>query len=987
GANAPSIGRFNLDTRLTDYAIAELPIRLPGGLPQSTLQGRFNFAGDLVGTLAQPTVSGRVDVQNLQAGQVTFDPLLRGSVQYSNQGIDLALAGAQDQVRLELAADNTPESFLVQLDQGVIQGRRQGNALAVLLKHFPIATVQQQFLEPPYGLIWAGVASGQATIALDASSAQGTLAISNPSVGSFQAGQLRSQFTYSDGVVTLADSSLAYGDSTYDFSGRAVLNTPDPQFELAANVTDGNPQDLFQTLQWYDVADIFRGLRPPQFARAADLQLIGVGNPQAPFFNQLLRFSEIKVLTARQIAERQRQKRLPPLSELEGTFDGSVQVQGSLSEGVTASFKFEGDDWLWGEYTADDLLIQGDWRDNQLALSPISATLNDSLVSFSGIFGEEANSGQLRIAELPLELLDGFVDLPVDVSGQVNVTAALSGSAAKPQVLGQLELLDGTLNNVPVETSQTGFNYVNGRLGFGGKLSLDSPEPVEIFGSIPYALPLSQDQSTDNTISLKIDVANEGLALLNILSQDQLQWQGGQGQVSLEIGGTVQQPIASGVATFESAQIGFPFFPEPLRDLSGNILFRGGRIEVETLQGTFSEGQITANGFLPIAQPVFDPQSPDQADATTTTTQPLNVGFENVNLNLPGQYQGQTSGQVQVIGTLLQPRLTGNVDLFEGQIFIPDTTAGTVAAIAPGTEPTIGAIAPLELQDLRISLADRVEVLQPPIFQFRAEGSLLVNGGLRDLRPTGAIELTRGQVNLFTTRFGLSRRYDNQAIFTPEQGLNPDLDLRLVASVTESSNGVLPIASTTGSEIADTRGFGSDLGEIQTIQIRAQVDGPASRLLDNIELTSSPTRSEAEIYNLIGGGFVTTLGQGNNGTLALASLAGSALLNNIQVAINNAFAGPVNLRVFPVVVNPEDRRERTDRPEGADNSRSETLALGAELGINITNSLSFSVLRVLTLDIPTQFGLRYQINDNLGFRASTDFEGDDRAVLEYELRF
>jgi len=45
------------------------------------------------------------------------------------------------------------------------------------------------------------------------------------------------------------------------------------------------------------------------------------------------------------------------------------------------------------------------------------------------------------------------------------------------------------------------------------------------------------------------------------------------------------------------------------------------------------------------------------------------------------------------------------------------------------------------------------------------------------------------------------------------------------------------------------------------------------------------------------------------------------------------------------------------------------------------------VLKILTNSEPAQFGLRYRINDNLLLRSSTNFSGDNRASVEYELRF
>ena len=49
--------------------------------------------------------------------------------------------------------------------------------------------------------------------------------------------------------------------------------------------------------------------------------------------------------------------------------------------------------------------------------------------------------------------------------------------------------------------------------------------------------------------------------------------------------------------------------------------------------------------------------------------------------------------------------------------------------------------------------------------------------------------------------------------------------------------------------------------------------------------------------------------------------------------------------------------------------------------------VSATALRVLTANQATQFGLRYRINEQLIFRGSTDFTGDNRAVFEFETRF
>jgi len=339
------------------------------------------------------------------------------------------------------------------------------------------------------------------------------------------------------------------------------------------------------------------------------------------------------------------------------------------------------------------------------------------------------------------------------------------------------------------------------------------------------------------------------------------------------------------------------------------------------------------------------------------------------------------------VGSLLNPRVTGNLALNNGEIIIPDPATAALrrlATLRQGEAPTPPlSISPITFDNLNLQLADNVNVVSQPLFSFRAEGGLLINGDLGDLRPDGRINITRGQVNLFTTNFTLVRRRENVAVFRPENGLDPDLDVQLMASVTEVSNQLPSAGPLPQSEILDSPLAG--FNELQTIRIRADVEGPASNLLQNLKLSSRPARTQSELYAMMGGGFINTLGQGGDSTLALANLAGSALLNNVQTAINNALSGPVDFRLFPTIVDSDRLREQADndKPE----SNASTLALGAELGVNLTNSLSFSVLRLLTLDLPTRFNLRYQVGDHWQMRGTTDFQGDNRLVVEYEARF
>jgi translocation and assembly module TamB len=165
----------------------------------------------------------------------------------------------------------------------------------------------------------------------------------------------------------------------------------------------------------------------------------------------------------------------------------------------------------------------------------------------------------------------------------------------------------------------------------------------------------------------------------------------------------------------------------------------------------------------------------------------------------------------------------------------------------------------------------------------------------------------------------------------------------------------------------------NDFGEIQTVRVQASVTGLASEFSQNLRLTSSPSRTESEIVALVGGNFVNSLGAQGNAPLALASVAGSALLSDLQNLVANT-VGLSDFRIFPTTVLSE-------------NTRNSTLAIAGELGFDVTRDLSVSLLQILTVQEPTQFSVRYRLNDNILLRGTTNLEGDNRAVVEFETRF
>ena len=1020
GKGLPSISNLDLDVKLANFNLEALPAEQLAFLStvadknssqkNAPLRGNVDFTGRLTGTLAALSLVGDVEVRNLAVNQVAFDPVLAGSVTASSdKSVDLRLAGRQDKIEVALDRSFLPTSFLVQRGESVASGQTEGETLRVNLSDFPLAALNlSPGKDAGLGPI-TGTVSGQVNVPgwkmplnPQTLQANGQIAIAQPAISYIKGDSFQAEFSYANGSATLTNGIFRQGSGQYLISGNVKAGA-NPEFAGKVNIQQGNLQQVLAALQYFNLTDLARGLKPPVYGNAADAQTVAVGEPEAPLIEQLRRLAEIEVILQQQQAVKSSEK-LPPLSELQGTFGGEIAVAGSLQTGVQAQFNVKGDNWQWGKYVAEQFSIEGSFQDGILTVLPLEIRSGKSAIGFSGQLGQKAQSGQLRIENVPVEELAKLVELPfVDVTGNLNLRANLAGSLANPQATGELSLLDGTLNGEPIKKADSSFSYSNARLNFGGSALITQTEPIEVQGSLPFELPFAAVKADSNQIDLRANLQNEGLAIINVLTP-QVAWVSGKGQVQIRVGGTLQQPVAQGIANFENATVRARAFPEPLTGLTGRVRFEGDRIRVEGIRGQLSKGEVVASGVIPLSVPF--------AAGDVDAANPLAVNLDKLALNLRGLYRGGAVGQVQATGTALRPQLSGNIELYDGEVFLPSAGGGATrlasspspspspsdspstsspsdspspspsdspSTSSPSDSPSPSPSFEVRLNDLRLKLGRGIRVTSAPILNFQATGGLTVNGTLDDIRPEGTIRLTSGSVNLFTTQFRLDRGYPQTATFVPAQRLDPTLDVRLATSVQEVTRFRTP-GTSVASEIADEP---TSFGSVRSVRIQALVQGKASQLAESLELRSSPSRSSTEIVALLGGSFVQTLGQGDS-TLAIANLAGAGLFNNLQSVITNA-TGLSEFRLFPTRIRGNEGQ--TARSGSGAASGAGSLGIGLEVGADITRNLSASIIRVLSANQPTDFNLRYRISDKILLRGSTNFQGDNRVTAEYELRF
>lgn len=1054
--NGFSLNRLDLQVNARDYAIAELPFELPTIL---AVQGRTDFNGTITGSPTDPIVEGSVNLTNLVVNSLPFSPTLTGRVAYaSNTGVTLDVAGGGESILVNtgpLGQDRLPSfDFAVAWRGATASGQTQGDVLTLTAIDFPLATLNF----PSDGVANIGqlrgtLSTNQLAFNLVTQSLEGDIRIDQLGLGYISGGQLIGRVSYANSIATIANGQviLNKGDNnpdnntTYQLAGRLNLSGPEPVYSATLTTQAGNINSLLSAASIYRLEDFSRGLTSPDWLSdpisEADLDrllaTISVNDSDAsqPFElnDQLNRLSEIQELQA-ESAITEESDLLPPLSELEGPFAGTFQLEGTGSE-FDLGFDLVGTNWQWGDdYSADSVVARGNLTPNILVLQPVRFAsvvsaeniadnpniLNpgdEAVVNLVGqiVFGQDTelqSDLQANARNIDAGILDSLFELPFDIEGLANATATLGGTLSNPQLRGRATLSSAEINGAPLETALATFVYQNAILSLQSSLTASTPErPLLLTGQIPYAFDFMSVEPSTDQLDIDISVQDEGLALLNIFN-DQVAFESGSGQVNLTVDGTLDQPVIAGFASLSEAVLSAQILPEPLVNVTGQARFLGDLIVVDTLEGRIGQGRVAAAGTLPLRES-GGPVAPLVGELSAASSSPLRVNLEDISLALANIYDGIIDGQLAVGGSLASgTEIGGRVLLSNGQIRLPDgdeprtvAEADAEAELAddrsdsefelpaqrpiprtPGTINLANNRDSLTFRNLQLTLGDSIEITQGNLLNFVADGTLLLDGAPTALSPRGTINLRSGRVNLFTTLFRLSGD-DNTATFTPETGLqNPDLDVSLRASVSEV-NRATPIASTpfARSEIIDDTipGFEST-GSLQTIRVRADVEGPTNRIFENLELSSTPPRSQTELLGLIGSGVVTAL-ESTVGSLSgsgdsfggLINLVGSALLNNVQDSI----VGPLNLsefRLFPVTGASRTLSEE-DNDTGID--------LAAEVGFDVTDDLSLSIAKILTDSSNPEFGLNYRLSDSFTIRSNTNFDDINQVFLEYRIRF
>ncbi|MDM7953268.1 MAG: translocation/assembly module TamB domain-containing protein [Cyanobium sp. CZS 25K] len=955
--------------------VRSYPLARLNALLGTTLQGQLDVEGAIAGPLAELRPDLQLRLQQPGAGPLLLRETWRGSLR--DRSLDLRPVAPTPNGRLTAQLDRRwqPVRASLERDGGrlSLEGRPadyRWTARSFPLQGLSVATGPQRRLRPLQGDL-----SGSGRLGLQPLGFDGRVELLSPQFLGVGGRRIQADVTYHDRRYRVKGQIEPLGEGTIaaNLSGR--WNGPfRARFEARQLSTL-----LFRQLS--DAWPIWRGAPAPARGRASDLGTLVIDTMAGTVTDQLRALGQAEQRVAARVQAASRASRVERLERLQARIDADLLLSGPDFARTRADLKATGHLWF----------NQGD-RAQALAGKPFEVRLEGPLTGGSGSFS---------LADLPLSLLALLTPLPENLRGSLAAQGRYRLGGARPDLSLDLALVDGRLGEEALQLERGRVELKADGLGLDLALRAEgASRSVDLVGTIPLV-------ASQQGLELRLATRGDGLRFLTRLGGQAFEWQEGGADLQLLVRGSLDDPIANGFLRLRDLRC--KFIGQEVREVQATVLFDFEELVVQAFSARVgSKGLIGGEGRLGLFRPLAQEKT-------------LRMTLDQVPFSVP-RLAAVGDGQLHLSGSLVAPVLGGNVAISRGTINVqpgqlaasepvsnqavkPQSMAELLEAkwnfqqplvlLGPDVESTtaeaLRASVPrfpyLAFQDMTLRLGPNLRVVIPNIANFTAGGQLRIAGRLDPtLRASGVVRLLGGRLNLFTTSFSLDPDAPNVAVFTPSLGLVPYLDIALRTRISDSLNVLAPAGvGETGPSVqnAPNQAGLSALNQLNLILVVVSVSGPADRIAENLKLRSSPPLPQERLVALIGGNSLAGLSGGGAGA-ALATVVGQTLLSPLLSSLSDAFGQRVSLALYPTYVNQSINNER----ELSSRRVPPQLVLGAEVGVDITNRFSVSVLAAPNRsDVPPQMTLNYKASDTFNLQTSVDTEGAWQSLLQVFLRF
>lgn len=397
---------------------------------------------------------------------------------------------------------------------------------------------------------------------------------------------------------------------------------------------------------------------------------------------------------------------------------------------------------------------------------------------FDESFFEEFVSARLATQEFDLAeetALSALIGL-AGVTGRLNLSASLEGTAGNPDFTTSFELIQARISGVSIDSLlfAAEYHHDDARFETGTRVVSANQLAARVDGSLPFSIDMRTFEvdlpDDEQGIDMRIRTNDFNLAAFNqFADRDFVRNIAGRLNADLNINGTYEQPEITGSLKLERAAVSLVENNVTIREIETDLSFnndviRLNNLSMQSLGSLSGSGEISLDGFTP--------QNVD-----------INLRARNFRVYNTRDIQVIFSMNTELTGGFETPKLTGNVQLERGYLFLDNFGERTVedVVLEGEDESTFDGYAFWEALEMELNFStDRnfwVRNRSRPEVNLQLTGELdLVKFPNNDIEVFGSMGASDGFISQLGRRFDI----EEAAVVFSGPPENPDLAIRSV---------------------------------------------------------------------------------------------------------------------------------------------------------------------------------------------------------------
>ena len=295
-------------------------------------------------------------------------------------------------------------------------------------------------------------------------------------------------------------------------------------------------------------------------------------------------------------------------------------------------------------------------RGDTFVIEQLSLRNGERAINLDGQLGFAGKQDlRLEVDRLPLETLSAFMSQPPKMSGVINMTARISGTAAAPEITSSLKLSDPTIAGQAYAGAMAEIHYRERAAAIRMTVQQDTTHSLTANGTLPYVLSWHEKFRVEPAEGMDIRVQSDGLsiAFLNAFAGKAVGNVRGDIALDVRAQGSIKQPDFRGTFRLRDGSLKVVPLNVDVNALTISGGLDSGQLIVRDISAKAKDGEIRGNGSLALKQ--FD-----------VSAVKLSLTAERWPAIDTVRYQIRIGGKVDVEGSLLAPAVKGQVVITEG---------------------------------------------------------------------------------------------------------------------------------------------------------------------------------------------------------------------------------------------------------------------------------------------------------------------------------